>query len=68
MTENRYDMSGIEIIAVIATIVMMRGCYHCGVIAEKVSPETYKSEKPYENNPTANGAWINGYGLPPNAQ
>lgn len=65
MSENRYDMSGLEIMSLIAVVVLMRGCWHVGVIAEKVSPEAYKAEAETENNTTANGAWINGFGIPP---
>jgi len=45
MAENRYDLSGLEILAFVAVIVMMRGCYHAGVIAEKVNPGAYELPK-----------------------
>lgn len=42
-----YDHSGLEILILIIAIACMRGCYHVGVIAEKIAPDVYeqKAEK-----------------------
>jgi hypothetical protein len=44
-----------EILLFVIVLVMMRGCYHVGAIAEKVNPEEYATEPLADPDPTANG-------------
>lgn len=57
--EQKGDNGLLEILALIAVIVLMRGCYHAGVVAEKLSPESYPGE-PHsvpDPDPTMNGLY-----------
>ena len=48
-------ITGQEILLIVILIVTMRGCYHVGTIAEKVSSEEYATEPLADPDPTANG-------------
>lgn len=39
------NLSGVEIMLIIISLVLMRGCYHIGVVAEKCNPEAYATDK-----------------------
>ena len=48
-------ITGQELLLFFILLVMMRGCYHVGTIAEKVNPEEYATEPLADPDPTANG-------------
>jgi hypothetical protein len=49
------SVTGQEILLFFILLVMMRGCYHVGAIAEKVNSEEYATEPLADPDPTANG-------------
>lgn len=57
MNEHESSVSLGELALCIIVIVMMRGCYHVGVIAEKVNPEEYETKPLADPDPTSNGLY-----------
>ena len=53
--DNTNSITLVDLLLCVIVIVMMRGCYHVGSIAEKVNPEEYSTEPLPDPDPSMNG-------------